>query len=100
MSSIPVYFICPSRSQIHGLRAYHKAEVAKIRESLSNMQESAVDAPPPARKKKKIDNEEESFSFRPIGHIRSWYRTKNGTPRQPTICADSKYAIKIVLPLL
>ncbi len=88
-----LFVICPSRSQIHGLRAYHKAEVAKIRESLSNMQGSAVDAPPPARKKKKTDSEEEeSFSFRPIGHIRSWYKTKNGTPRQPTVCADSKYA--------
>ncbi len=37
------------------------------------------------------EEEEDAWKFKPVGHVRSWYKTKNGTPRQPTICADSKY---------
>ncbi|XP_014669685.1 PREDICTED: nef-associated protein 1-like [Priapulus caudatus] len=31
----------------------------------------------------------------PIGHIKSWFKTKNGTPRQPTICSLSRGVLNI-----
>lgn len=37
----------------------------------------------------------EEISFRPIGHLESWFRTKNGTPRQATVCAAAKAKLTI-----
>lgn len=39
--------------------------------------------------------EQDKFELEPIGLIESWYKNKNGTPRQPTICQKSKGCILI-----
>lgn len=31
----------------------------------------------------------------PIGYIKSWFKTKNGTPRQPTVCPLSRGVLSV-----
>ena len=32
---------------------------------------------------------------KPIGYVESWYKTKNGTPRQGAVCPESKGIIRL-----
>lgn len=46
-----------------------------------------------------LSNQEESatsFNLRPIGYIKSCFKTKNGTPRQPSVCSFAKARLKIL----
>ena len=37
-----------------------------------------------------------AYEMKPIGRVSwSWFKTKNGTPRQPSICSDSKAVINL-----
>ena len=35
------------------------------------------------------------FEFKPIGRIKSWYKAKNATPRQASICPESKGVLEL-----
>uniref|UniRef100_T1J9I1 TsaA-like domain-containing protein n=1 Tax=Strigamia maritima TaxID=126957 RepID=T1J9I1_STRMM len=37
----------------------------------------------------------EKFIFKPVGFIESWFKTKNGTPRQSTICSSCRGTLTI-----
>lgn len=44
------------------------------------------------------DDNKESFEYilKPIGYIESCFKAKNGTPRQPTVCPQSKARLRIL----
>ncbi len=63
------------RSQIRGLRATHEKDLARVRVQLNQPQ-------PGSSRQEVKDN---SLVLKPIGVARTWYKTKNGTPRQPTV---------------
>ncbi len=107
------------RRQIHSLRAAHKADVDKLKEQLEGGGGGGggggTDTGRHLGKRNKErrhgqggggggggsipcqpENQNEKKSrvsvtdLTPIGCISSWYKTKNGTPRQPTVCKDSR----------
>ena len=106
------------RAQMRGLKELHKKEVLKLKKTIEESMQckcskSNLNAYDDGTKKvmpekSKCVNESQSESpnkdllknssmtFRPIGRMKeSWFTTKNGTPRQPTICRYSKGTIDI-----
>lgn len=39
--------------------------------------------------------ENEVYEFKAIGHVKSWYKSKNGTPRQASICPEAKGVVEL-----
>ena len=64
-----------------------KKDVEEIHKLLENGQ---MLEKPPSQKRQKVeaavfDSEDVALDAKPIGFVQSWYKTKNGTPRQPTV---------------
>ncbi len=80
---------------MRSLREAHKSDVAKLERIMlgrGNTAATTVKAQVTVKAKTSREEDGEVWRLRPIGHVRSWYKTKNGTPRQPNVCSDSKYA--------
>ncbi|XP_067137315.1 tRNA (adenine(37)-N6)-methyltransferase-like [Centruroides vittatus] len=43
-----------------------------------------------------MNDENTQYTLQPIGYIESCFKTKNGTPYQPTVCPQSKARLKIL----
>lgn len=67
------------RNQMRGLRADHKKDVEAIKRELANTTSNA------AKVVESPVEEDVSYRLRPIGRVKTWHETKNGTPRQSSI---------------
>ena len=105
------------RSQMQGLKLKHKKEVLALKEKINLLEhtqgeltlsrnESIVMSEAHTSPEESVKllglgtpeslANEPSMTFRPIGRmVDSWFNDKNGTPRQPTICKNSKGTIDI-----
>ena len=107
------------RAQMRGLKELHKKEVLELKKAIQESKQCKCTQPSLTVYRKETGNllssesksdtktQPELTSFvpsktksaiilRPIGRMQeSWFTTKNGTPRQPTICRNSKGTIDI-----
>ena len=105
------------RSQMQGLKLKHKKEVLALKEKINLLEHTKRELTPNRNESFVVSEahtahgksarllglgttespvKEPSMTFRPIGRmVDSWFNDKNGTPRQPTICKNSKGTIDI-----
>lgn len=107
------------RAQMRGLKEMHKKEVIKLQKAIKELRqckcnhnklrlvEEQTQVVVPTKIERDIEGIAEQvtpisqtknskITFRPIGRMEeSWFTTKNGTPRQPTICRQSKGMINV-----
>ena len=107
------------RAQMRGLKELHKKEVLQLKKAIQESKQCKCTQPnlneycnetgnlPSSESKSYIKTHTELTTFvasktksaitlQPIGRMQeSWFTTKNGTPRQPTICRNSKGTIDI-----
>ena len=107
------------RAQMRGLKELHKKEVLQLKKAIQESKQCKCTQPNfkvyknetgnLLSSESKSDTETQSdlttfvpsktksaITLRPIGSMQeSWFTTKNGTPRQPTICRNSKGTIDI-----
>ena len=81
------------RSQLRGLRLQHLKDVKKLEKAIKLQQTGRGIEPQPVVTPNPITPTSDLFP--PIGHVESVFKSKNGTPRQPTVCA--KASAKVVL---
>ncbi|XP_070542683.1 tRNA (adenine(37)-N6)-methyltransferase-like [Ptychodera flava] len=92
------------RQQIETVKRIHRKDVDKIQELLDKATDHKssgghISLPDSMKKnsmKRTHDNSEFLHTGIPIGYIESCFKTKNGTPRQPTVCSSSKAKLKIL----
>ena len=107
------------RTQMRGLKQQHKKEVLELKKRIMQLENctsnplgtmvekngnysSALNSRCDATvKSKSVDAKgceiNTSIIFHPIGRmVDSWFNSKNGTPRQPTVCSHSKGTIDII----
>nr|XP_006814201.1 PREDICTED: nef-associated protein 1-like [Saccoglossus kowalevskii] len=88
------------RQQVETLKKVYRKDVDKITESLAGVADSRNDHSSYSTQSQ--PRQQVSFSTThshlgtPIGYIKSCFKSKNGTPRQPTICSRSKAKLQIL----
>ncbi|XP_063585587.1 tRNA (adenine(37)-N6)-methyltransferase-like [Penaeus indicus] len=83
------------RKIIQGLQAQYKKDVSRLEELLKFGKFPESDGEPGNYKKENIKPEPHFERWQPIGHIKSWFRHKNGTPRQGSVTTLSRGMLKI-----
>ncbi|XP_077988537.1 tRNA (adenine(37)-N6)-methyltransferase-like [Glandiceps talaboti] len=89
--------------QIETLKRVYRKDVNKINkflDSATTLRESTGDISckevSPSKRKKLTSIDHDHQEYTPIGYIESCFKTKNGTPRQPTVCTSSKAKLRIL----
>ncbi|XP_071526810.1 tRNA (adenine(37)-N6)-methyltransferase [Panulirus ornatus] len=85
------------RKRMQGLQAQHRKDVSRLEKLLQNGQMTVDSVERVPHKLGHTDNTSSSLfvNWKPIGHIASWFHTKNGTPRQGSLSSLSRGMLKV-----
>lgn len=78
---------------MHHLKDQFRAQCDDVEEALQILRRS--NGNPPEALHNGQEDDRESFTFTPIGHIRTPFSCKNATPRQPSVCTDGSATLRI-----
>lgn len=82
------------RQQLHKQKSVHDKEVKSIKHMLNQIRNDTIRSEIPENTVT-TESTTEIYNMHPIGFIKSWFKCKNGTPRQPTVCPETKAFLQI-----
>ncbi|XP_050696410.1 tRNA (adenine(37)-N6)-methyltransferase-like [Eriocheir sinensis] len=85
------------RKTVRGLQAEHRKDVSALKEVIAGTPTltSTPQAPKAPQQQAVLSDEHLFHGWRPIGHIKSWFRTKNGTPRQGSVSSLTRGVLRL-----
>lgn len=82
------------RQELHKQKSIHDKDVKNIKHMLNSTRDGPI-SNKILRNTVKTELTKDIYNMHPIGFIKSCFKSKNGTPRQSTVCSFTKALLKI-----